>query len=60
MADHKLCPFCGSKNSSLRTDIDRKYFNAGCDDCGAEGDMAESPEEAWNKWDARYGEEITP
>lgn len=54
----KKCPFCLSKNIDPtmvigHTAQGKKFFSAGCWDCGASGPEAFSPEESVAKWNDR-------
>ena len=56
MAELKPCPFCGSKKTYRRPDIDRAIgtsFSIICEVCGAMGPFAERAEKAIDAWNKR-------
>lgn len=54
--ENKLCPFCKNKYLyviGINNDMDCEQQKILCADCGATGPFADSPEEAWEKWNKR-------
>ncbi len=51
--EHDHCPFCGSGN----IDYSLRYhnFRGQCQDCGTTGPKADTEEEAFEKWNKRFG-----
>lgn len=50
MEPEKRCPFCASH---CRVTGDGKLYWVVCEDCGSQGPIARSKEEAVTKWDTR-------
>ncbi|MBD5641852.1 MAG: restriction alleviation protein, Lar family [Desulfovibrio sp.] len=58
--EKKRCPFCGNKHLyviGINDDMDCEQEKILCADCGATGPFADSPEEAWEKWNKRGGDD---
>jgi Lar family restriction alleviation protein len=58
MSEIKPCPFCnGEASLSFCSDIEGTLFDQiGCDDCGAVGPYATTPEIATKFWNRRANE----
>ena len=57
MTGHAKCPFC-SKPHKLALQDGRPYINVYwicCANCGSGGPMADTEQEAWERWDKRGG-----
>lgn len=56
MAEHKPCPFCGSKDQQPRT-VWKTYRFIACRNCKGAGPVAKDDEQAWELWDRRPSDE---
>lgn len=56
--ENKPCPFCSGRYLYvIGVGEDDSKERIMCADCGSVGPLAESKEEAWDKWNKRDGED---
>lgn len=49
---HKACPFCGSRNLTVKP-VWQRYRFVACNDCKGAGPVAKDADEAWRLFDHR-------